>query len=66
MTIKQVHKWIWILVYAGLALLALGLSVRQSDAPLGWTLAAPGIALITGGVVLIWIRSRLKSTKESP
>jgi len=63
---KTVQKWVWILIYAGIFLLALGLSVQRSDAALGWGIAAPGIAAIGVGIVLIWVRSRMKNTKETP
>lgn len=61
---KRVQKWVWILIYGGMFLLALGLSVQRDDSSLGWGIAAPGIALITIGIVLIWARSRMKNTKE--
>jgi hypothetical protein len=66
MNAKLVHTWIWILIYAGIILLALGLAVQRSDTTLGWGIAGPGIALISGGIVLIWVRSRMKTTKETP
>jgi vacuolar-type H+-ATPase subunit I/STV1 len=58
---SRVEVWIWVLIYAGLALLGLGLAVQRGDAPLGWTIAAIGIALAVVGAVLIWVRSRMKS-----
>ena len=62
----RVQKWVWILIYGGMILLALGLSVQRSDAALGWGIAAPGVVLIAIGIVLIWVRSRMKNTKETP
>ena len=63
---RFVQKWVWILIYAGMALIALGLSVRHSDLALGWSIAGPGIVLVAAGIVLIWIRSRMPNTKETP
>ena len=63
---RSVQKWVWILIYAGMALIALGLSVRHSDDTLGWSIAVPGIVLVAAGIVLIWIRSRMQNTKETP
>lgn len=63
-TAARIQKWIWILIYLGMALLGLGLSVQRSDTALGWGIAAPGIALIVIGAVLIFVRSRMKNTKE--
>ena len=65
-TAARIQKWSWIVIYVGMVLLALGLSVQRSDAALGWGIAAPGIALIVVGIVLIWVRSRMKNTKETP
>ncbi len=61
----RVQKWVWILIYLGMILLALGLSVQRSDASIGWVIAALGIAAIGVGILLIWIRSRMKHTKEA-
>ena len=63
---KRIHKWSWILIYVGMVLLALGLSVQRSDAALGWGIAGTGIAMIVVGIVMIWIRSRMKNTQETP
>ncbi len=61
----RIQKWIWILIYPGIVLLALGLSVQRSDAALGWGIATSGIAAIVAGLVLIWVRSRMTNTKET-
>lgn len=63
--IARLQKWIWILIYVGIVLFALGLSVQRSDAALGWGIALPGAALIVIGIVLIWVRSRMKDSKET-
>jgi hypothetical protein len=57
--IAKVQVWIWVLIYLGLILLALGLSVRGSDASMGWGIAASGVTLGVVGMVLIWVRSRM-------
>ncbi len=58
-TAKRVQKWTWIMIYVAIVLVALGLSVSRSDVALGWVIAGPGIALIAGGIGLIWVRSRM-------
>jgi len=60
-TIARVQTWIWVLIYAGLILLGLGLATQRADAALGWTIAAVGIVVGVAGVVLIWIRARMKN-----
>ncbi len=54
------EKWIWILIYVGLFTLVLGIATGRTDAPLGWSIALPGVVLAIVGVVLIYVRSRLK------
>jgi hypothetical protein len=56
----KVEIWIWVLIYLGLVLLGLGVSVRNSDAPMGWTIAVFGVVLDLVGMVLIWLRSRMR------
>ena len=63
-TAARIQKWSWILIYVGMVLLALGLSVQRVDTALGWGIAATGIALIVAGIVLVWVRSRMKNTKQ--
>jgi hypothetical protein len=62
----RIQKWIWVLVYAGIVLVGLGLMVRRDDAAIGWGIAAAGTASIVVGIALIWMRSRMKNTKETP
>ncbi|MET3496694.1 hypothetical protein [Variovorax boronicumulans] len=55
----RLEKWIWILIYAGLFLVILGIATGRTDATLGWSLAVPGGVVALVGVVLIYVRSRL-------
>lgn len=55
-----VEKLVWIYVYAGMVLLGLGLAVQRSDAGIGWAIAAIGSMSIVIGIVLVWVRSRMK------
>lgn len=54
------EKWIWILIYGGLFMLVLGIATGRTDASLGWVMAVPGVVVALVGVVLIYVRSRLK------
>ncbi|MEJ7688100.1 MAG: hypothetical protein WKG52_14570 [Variovorax sp.] len=59
--------WIWVLIYVGMFLFALGIAAGRIDEALGWFMAVPGAAMAVVGVVLIYIRSRIEDpTKESP
>ncbi|VTU21124.1 MULTISPECIES: hypothetical protein [unclassified Variovorax] len=54
------EAWIWVLIYGGLFMLILGIATGRTSPGLGWSMAVPGVALAAVGVVLIYVRSRLK------
>jgi len=54
-----IDRLIWILVYAGLFALVLGLATLSRSATTAWSLITAGSVLAAGGVVLLWVRSRL-------
>ncbi|MBU1359224.1 MAG: hypothetical protein KKC85_05555 [Gammaproteobacteria bacterium] len=58
----RLEKWIWVLIYGGLFLFILGLATTRNDVALGWAMAVPGIVVALVGVVLIYVRSRLKDS----
>ena len=64
MSTARVDVWVWVLIYGGLVLIALGLSVQRSSATLGWALAAAGFVLAAIGAVLVWVRSRMKDSNQ--
>ena len=57
--IARVEAWIWILIYAGLLLLVLGISLTSYDPALAWTVMGTGIVLAVVGAVLIYFRSKM-------
>ena len=59
--LQRLHKLIWVLIYGGLLTLVLGLATGRSDAALGWSLVLGGGLAAAVGVVLIAVRSRLKT-----
>ena len=50
---------VWLLVYSGLFMLALGLMVGRSDATFGQWLVLGGGAMAALGAVLVYWRSRM-------
>ena len=60
MNIQRVESWVWLLIYGGMGLLGLGLSVQSTNATMGWSMVALGGAGALIGVVLIWVRSRMR------
>ena len=61
MNIAKLEKRVWVLIYGGIIAGAFGLSVQRSNEAVGWALAALGVVLILAGIVLIWVRSRIKN-----
>jgi len=60
MSVRAVENLIWVLIYGGLLVLCLGLFVGRESAGLGWSLGVGGAAASAAGVVLVWVRSRMK------
>ena len=58
-SIARLHALIWILIYAGLLTLVLGLSAARIDPAIGWSLVVGGGIMATVGFFLIWVRSRM-------
>ena len=61
--IARLHTLIWILIYAGLLTLVLGLSASRIDPAIGWSLVVGGGIMATVGFFLIWVRSRMDGKK---
>lgn len=59
--VARLQVLIWVLIYAGLLTLVLGLSVQRLDAATGWLLVAGGALVAEVGVVLIYLRSRIRT-----
>jgi formate hydrogenlyase subunit 3/multisubunit Na+/H+ antiporter MnhD subunit len=60
MSAAAIEKLIWTLVYGGMLLMGLGFALLQGDAPWGWGLVACGGAAALVGVVLVFVRARMK------
>jgi hypothetical protein len=54
---------IWVLIYGGLLSVGLGLSVARSDDALGWTIISGGGFTAAVGVLLVFVRARMKDDK---
>ena len=66
LTVPRVGALVWVLVYAGLLILTVGLALRGTDASTGGVLEAAGILIALLGVVLIGVRSRMVRTAADP
>ncbi len=61
MTVGRIESLTWLLIYAGMALCALGVSLQRIDATIGWIVGGVGLAGIVAGAVLVYVRSRMRS-----
>lgn len=61
MSAGRIETLVWVLIYGGIIVMALGLSVRGADPTLGWMLLGGGAIVAVLGVVLIVVRSRMKA-----
>lgn len=61
MKTSTVETLVWVLIYAGLLGVGLGLAVQRYVEPLGWGIAVVGGVVAICGIVLIYVRSRMKS-----
>jgi hypothetical protein len=61
MKTSTLEKLVWVLIYGGLLVLALGLAVRANSAPIGVGLCLGGGVAAALGLVLIVVRSRIKA-----
>ena len=62
-SVARLQAVIWVLIYAGLLTLVLGLSVARIDDTLGWSMVAIGGAMAAVGFLLIWVQSRMEVRK---
>lgn len=60
-TLSRLHSLIWTLIYGGLLTLIAGLATVRSDEAIGYGMVVLGAVLAAAGVVLIWVRSRLRA-----
>lgn len=58
--VLRLQKWIWVLIYGGLLAVILGVFLARADLTLARTLQTGGCVLVLIGVVLIYLRSRIK------
>lgn len=59
-TIARIERLVWILIYAGVLCLVLGVAVRDARAGTGIAMMVFGGVVAAVGVVLIFVRSRMR------
>jgi undecaprenyl pyrophosphate phosphatase UppP len=64
-TLVWVQRLVWIYIYGGLLSVVLGIFLARTDMALARTIQVVGGAFVVIGVVLIYVRSRLKETTSA-
>jgi len=59
LTIARIGALVWVLIYAGLLVCAVGVSMHGTDPDLGKLLAVAGLLLVAVGAALIGVRARM-------
>ncbi|MCR5865105.1 hypothetical protein [Aquincola sp. J276] len=57
---QTMEKLVWVLLYGGIILATLGYFVARTDENAGLLMQACGGVAVAGGVLLIWLRSRIR------
>ena len=55
---SKFDKLTWVLIFAGMVAITLGLTLLQSGSALGWMFTVAGAVAVAVGVVMIFVRSR--------
>jgi hypothetical protein len=63
-TLARLDNLIWTLIFGGLFTLVLGIASHDETVIGGWSLSVLGTLAAAAGVVLIYVRSRLRETPE--
>jgi len=64
-TLLWVQRLVWIYIYGGLLAVVLGIFLSRTDVALAHVIQSVGVVFVVIGVVLIYVRSRLKETPSS-
>ncbi len=60
MKASTIDKFIWPLIYGGILLALLGTATLSADESLAWSIVIVGAGLAAVGVLIIYLRSRIK------
>ena len=58
--LKRIETWVWVLIYGGLLTFITGHFVAREDEALAQTMGVAGLVAVLAGIVLIYVRSRLR------
>ena len=61
-TLQTIQRWVWICIYSGLLAIVFSIFLSRHDLDLARLIQLSGFVLVSVGVVLIFVRSRLRET----
>jgi cyanate permease len=59
MKTESVEKWVWVLIYVGMAIGMLGFWAWDGEATVAYVLSVLGGVMVAAGLLLVWLRSRM-------
>lgn len=62
--LKRIESLIWVLIYGGLLTFIIGHFTAEADANLARTMGVMGLVAVAIGVILIYVRSRLREEQK--
>jgi bacteriorhodopsin len=60
----RVEALVWVLIYGGMLGTGIGIALERDGQTFGWSVVCAGAVVVLAGIVLIWIRSRMKRDSE--
>lgn len=64
-TLMWVQRLVWICIYSGLLAIVFGIFLARTDLVLARSIQGVGAVFVFTGVVLIYVRSRMKETPSN-
>ena len=66
LSVAKVEVLIWVLIYGGLLVFAVGLALREVHGVMAGSVSLGGLAVVAVGIVLIWYRTRMLRSAAPP
>ena len=54
----------WTLVFGGLLVVGVGIALQRNGAGYGWGVVVAGALVVAAGVVVVWLRSRIRDPES--
>ena len=55
---------VWTFVFGGLLVVGVGIALQRNGVGYGWGVAVAGALVVAAGVVLLWLRSRIRDPES--